>query len=83
MPKKSASRSKKRAKKKPSSIPLPPAGDWRINDLRAFAAKKQKVAQFLIAEELHDDAIPHQRAAQSALRQADFIESGDEDDIPF
>jgi hypothetical protein len=32
MPKKSASKSKKRAKKKPSTIPLPSAGDWRSTD---------------------------------------------------
>lgn len=67
----------------PPKPALTPEQIQRIADLRAFAAKKQKVAQFLIAEELHDDAIPHQQAAQSALRQADFIESGVEDDIPF
>ncbi len=67
----------------PPKPTLTPEQLQRISDLRTFAAKKEKVAQFLIAEEMHDDAIPHQQAALSALRQADFIESGDEDDIPF
>lgn len=67
----------------PPKPALTPEQIQRIADLRAFAAKKQKVAQFLIAEDMHEDAIPHQQAAQTALHEADFIESGDDDDIPF
>jgi len=47
----------------------------RIQDLRAFAAKQEKVAQFLVAEELADDAAVHQKAAVKALAQASAIEN--------
>jgi hypothetical protein len=67
----------------PPKPALTPEQIQRISELRAFAAKKQKVAQLLTAEGLEDEAAPHHAAAQSALHQADFIESGDDDDIPF
>ncbi len=47
----------------------------RIQDLRAFAAKQEKVAQFLTAEDLTDDAAAHQKAAAKALAQASAIEN--------
>ncbi|MEI6178399.1 MAG: hypothetical protein WCS43_16015, partial [Verrucomicrobiota bacterium] len=47
----------------------------RISDLKAFAAKKEKVARFLIAEDLADEAEPQQRAAAKALAQAHAIEN--------
>lgn len=55
----------------------------RIADLRAFAAKKQKVATLLIAEGLEEEASPHQQAAQRSLDEAHFIETSAADDIPF
>ena len=59
--------------------PAPPALTaeqlQRIADLKAFAAKKEKVAGFLIAEDLADEAEPHQKAAAKALAQAHAIES--------
>jgi hypothetical protein len=48
----------------------------RIADLRAFAAKKQKVAQLLIENELPEEAEPHQQAADHALKEAAQIENG-------
>lgn len=42
--------------------------------LRAFAAKKQKVAQLLTASDLADEAEPHQKAAEEALAEASWIE---------
>jgi len=47
----------------------------RIADLKAFAAKKEKVARFLIAEDLADEAEPHQQAAAKALAHAHAIEN--------
>ena len=46
----------------------------RIAELRAFAAQKEKVAKFLIAGDLADEAEPHQKAADKALREAAAIE---------
>ena len=54
---------------------LTPEQLQRIADLKAFAAKKEKVANFLIAEDLADEAEPHQRAAAKALAQAHAIEN--------
>ncbi|MEI6603766.1 MAG: DEAD/DEAH box helicase [Verrucomicrobiota bacterium] len=47
----------------------------RIRDLRAFAAKQEKVAHFLNAEDLAEDAASHQKAAAKALAQASAIEN--------
>jgi ERCC4-related helicase len=55
---------------------LTPEQLQRISDLRAFAAKKQKVAQFLIAADLAEEAEPHQKAAEKALAEVAAIESG-------
>ncbi len=52
-----------------------PSDYQNLADLRAFAAKKQKVAQLLIAAELDDEAESHQKAAQKALAEAAAIES--------
>ncbi len=49
----------------------------RIADLHAFAAKKQKVAQLLIAADLAEEAEPHQKAAEKALAEAERIENGE------
>lgn len=54
---------------------LTPEQLQRIADLRAFAAKKQKVAQLLITADLEDEAEPHQKAAVKALAQAVAIEN--------
>jgi superfamily II DNA/RNA helicase len=43
----------------------------RIADLRAFAAKKQKVARLLIDSDLAEEAEPHQKAADKALKEAE------------
>ena len=67
----------------PAKPALTPEQIQRITDLRTFAAKKQKVAQLLIAEGLEEEADPHQQAAQRALDEAHFIESFDANDIPF
>jgi hypothetical protein len=48
----------------------------RITDLRALAAKKQKVARLLIAADLPEEAELHQNAADRALDEALVIESG-------
>ncbi len=53
---------------------LSPEQLQRIADLRAFAAKKQKVADLLIASDLAEEADPHQIAAEKALMEADAIE---------
>lgn len=58
----------------PPKPALTPEQIQRIADLRAFAAKKQKVAQLLIAEGLEDEAFPHQQAAQKSLDEAHRIE---------
>ena len=47
----------------------------RIATLRAFAAKKQKVVELLIAADLADEAEPHQQAAENALTEAAGIEN--------
>jgi ERCC4-related helicase len=47
----------------------------RITDLRAFAAKQDKVAKFLSAEDLAEDAARHTQAAAKALAQAHAIEN--------
>jgi ERCC4-related helicase len=47
----------------------------RITDLRAFAAKQEKVAKFLVAEDLAEDAAVHQQAAAKALAHASAIEN--------
>jgi hypothetical protein len=54
---------------------LTPEQLQRIADLRAFAAKQEKVAKFLLAEDLADDAAGHQQAAAKALAHAKAIES--------
>ncbi len=59
----------------PQKPALTPEQLQRIADLRAFAAKKQKVAQLLIAADLAEEAEPHQQAAGKALAEADRIES--------
>jgi superfamily II DNA or RNA helicase len=46
----------------------------RIADLRAYAAKKHKVAELLIASDLPEEAEPHQKAADQALEEAAGIE---------
>ena len=60
-------------------VPTPPALTpeqlQRIADLRTFAAKKQKVAQLLIAADLAEEAEPHHQAAEKALAEASAIES--------
>jgi hypothetical protein len=59
----------------PQKPALTPEQLQRITDLRAFAAKKQKVAQLLIASDLADEAETHQKAAEKALSQAAAIEN--------
>lgn len=58
----------------PPKPALTPEQLQRISDLRALAAKKQKVAQLLIAAELAEEAEPHQSAAEKALDEASAIE---------
>jgi hypothetical protein len=57
---------------------LTPEQQQRINDLRSFAAKKQKVAAVLAAEGLEEEADPHRKAAAKALEEAEKIEAGRE-----
>jgi hypothetical protein len=59
----------------PQKPALTPEQLQRIADLRAFAAKKEKVAKFLIAEDLADEAEPHRKAAEKARATAHAIES--------
>ncbi len=59
----------------PPKPALTPEQLQRIADLKAFAAKKQKVAELLIAADLAEEAEPHQKAAEKALAKADAIES--------
>lgn len=47
----------------------------RIADLRAFAAKKEKVAKLLIESDLAEEAEPHRKAAEKALEEVMAIES--------
>lgn len=49
----------------------------RIADLRAFAAKKEKVAKVLLDADLADEAAPHKEAAEKALAEAEAIECGE------
>ena len=63
-------------------VPPPPAKPalteeqkQRIAELRAFAAKKQKVAGLLIEADLPEEAESHQKAAEKALAQAEKIET--------
>jgi len=58
----------------PQKPALTPEQLQRITDLRAFAAKKQKVAQLLIASDLAEEAEHHQQAAEKALEEATTIE---------
>jgi superfamily II DNA or RNA helicase len=55
---------------------LTPEQLQRIADLKAFAAKKQKVARLLIDSDLAEEAEPHQKAADKALEEAEWIENG-------
>ncbi len=59
----------------PTKPALTPEQLQRIADLRALAAKKQKVAQLLIAADLAEEAEPHQQAAEKALATAQAIEN--------
>lgn len=59
----------------PQKPALTPEQLQRIADLKAFAAKKQKVAQLLIAADLPEEADPHQQAAEKALKEAETIEN--------
>jgi hypothetical protein len=60
----------------PQKPSLTPEQLQRIAGLKTFAAKKQKVAQLLIAADLAEEAEPHQKAAEKALAEAENIESG-------
>jgi hypothetical protein len=60
----------------PSKPALTPEQLQRIADLRALAAKKQKVAQLLIAADLAEEAEPHQQAGEKALKKAGVIANG-------
>lgn len=53
---------------------LTPEQLQRIADLRAFAAKKQKVARLLIESDLPEEAEPHQKAAEKAQEEAEGIQ---------
>jgi len=57
----------------PPKPALTPEQIQRVADLRAFAAKKQKVAQLLIDADLADEAAPHLAAAEQAQKEADEI----------
>ena len=59
----------------PPKPALTPEQLQRIADLRAFAAKKQKVARLLIESDLPEEAEPHQQAAEKALAEAAGIEA--------
>jgi hypothetical protein len=58
----------------PPKPALTPEQLQRVAELRAFAAKKEKVAKFLIAEDLSDEAEPHRKAAEKALQEAAALE---------
>ncbi len=60
----------------PAKPALTPEQLQRIADLKAFAAKKQKVAQLLIESDLAEEAGPHQEAAEKALEEVECIVSG-------
>ena len=55
---------------------LTPEQLQRIQDLRTFATKKQKVAAVLAAEGLEEEAAPHLIAATKAMAEAERIENG-------
>jgi ERCC4-related helicase len=59
----------------PQQPALTPEQLQRIAELRAFAAKKQKVARLLIDSDLAEEAEPHQQAAEKALATAQAIEN--------
>ena len=59
----------------PVAPQLTPEQMQRIADLRAFAAKKEKVAQLLTEEGLEDEAAPHREAAAKARTEAERIEN--------
>ncbi len=50
----------------------------RIAELRAFAARKEKVARLLIESDLADEAEEHRKAAEKSLAEAAEIEGGAE-----
>ncbi|WP_353565453.1 DEAD/DEAH box helicase [Haloferula sargassicola] len=56
---------------------LTPEQLQRIADLKAFAAKKEKVAKLLIESDLAEEAEPHRKAAEKALEEAAGIERGE------
>ena len=60
----------------PQKPALTPEQLQRIADLKAFAAKKEKVAKLLIESDLPEEAEPHQRAAEKALAEAARVEAG-------
>lgn len=60
----------------PPKPALTPEQLQRIADLKAFAAKKEKVAKLLIESDLPEEAEPHQKAAEKALAEAEGIELG-------
>ncbi len=66
----------------PTKPALTPEQLQRITTLRAFAAKKQKVAQLLTATDLADEAEPHQKAVEKALAEAAGISNGSESLLP-
>jgi hypothetical protein len=55
-----------------ASIPTPKPRKHPI--FSTFAAKREKVAKFLIDEDLADEAEPHRKAAEKALLEAAAIE---------
>jgi hypothetical protein len=57
----------------PRKPALTPEQLQRIADLKAFAAKKEKVAQLLIESDLAEEAEPHQQAAEKALAEVEAI----------
>ena len=60
----------------PPKPALTPEQLQRIADLKAFAAKKQRVAQLLTEADLPEEAEPHRKAAEKALAEAEGIENG-------
>lgn len=59
----------------PPKPALTPEQLQRIADLKTFAAKKEKVAKLLIESDLAEEAEPHQKAAEKALKEAEGIEN--------
>jgi len=58
----------------PTKPALTPEQLQRIADLRAFAAKKERVANLLAAEGMEDEAEPHRKSAEKALAEAAGME---------